>query len=75
MSHYVYILQSLQDPKYYIGETTDVDTRLKFHNGRIVEVRNTKASQIEIGNSYRPSMYFVEITQGNARKQLKLVKQ
>ena len=32
MSHYVYILQSLKDNKYYIGETHDVKERLLFHN-------------------------------------------
>ena len=32
MAHYVYILQSLKDHKYYIGETSDVEARLKFHN-------------------------------------------
>ena len=32
MSHYVYILQSLKDFKYYIGETHDVEARLLFHN-------------------------------------------
>ena len=32
MSHYVYILQSLKDRKHYIGETTDVEARLKYHN-------------------------------------------
>ena len=32
MPHYLYILQSLKDGKFYIGETTDVDARLKFHN-------------------------------------------
>ena len=32
MPHYVYILQSLKDAKYYIGETSDVQERLKFHN-------------------------------------------
>jgi len=32
MSHYVYILQSLKDKKYYIGETSDVPARLLFHN-------------------------------------------
>lgn len=33
MPHYVYILQSLKDGKYYIGETADVMQRLLFHNG------------------------------------------
>ena len=32
MSHYVYILQSLKDHRYYIGETSDVEARLLFHN-------------------------------------------
>ena len=32
MPHYVYILQSLKDHKYYIGETHDVEARLLFHN-------------------------------------------
>ena len=32
MPHFVYILQSLKDGKYYIGETHDVEARLLFHN-------------------------------------------
>ena len=32
MSHYVYILQSLKDHRYYIGESKDVEARLEFHN-------------------------------------------
>ena len=32
MSHYVYVLQSLKDEKYYIGYSTDVKARLQFHN-------------------------------------------
>jgi putative endonuclease len=32
MAHYVYILQSLKDLKYYIGETANVESRLRFHN-------------------------------------------
>jgi len=40
MAHYVYILQSLKDLKYYIGETSDVEARLKFHNAGLQ--RSTK---------------------------------
>ncbi len=41
MPHYVYILQSLKDKKYYIGETEDVDARLLFHNaGRQRSTKN-----------------------------------
>ncbi len=32
MSYYVYILQSVQDKKYYIGSTADVKARLAYHN-------------------------------------------
>ena len=32
MAHYVYILQSQKDKKYYIGETSNVAVRLLFHN-------------------------------------------
>ncbi len=32
MPHYVYILQSHKDKKYYIGESSDVAARLLFHN-------------------------------------------
>ncbi len=41
MSHYVYILQSLKDHRYYIGETSDVEARLLFHNsGKQRSTRN-----------------------------------
>ena len=41
MAHYVYILQSLKDFRYYIGETADVEARLKFHNAGLQ--RSTKS--------------------------------
>jgi putative endonuclease len=41
MPHFVYILQSLKDKKYYIGETSDVQARLLFHNsGKQRSTRN-----------------------------------
>jgi putative endonuclease len=40
MPHFVYILQSLKDGKYYIGETHDVEARLLFHNSG--QQRSTK---------------------------------
>ena len=30
--HYVYILYSPSQDKYYVGQTPDLDTRLLFHN-------------------------------------------
>ena len=32
MAHFVYILQSEKDCRYYIGETHDVTARVAFHN-------------------------------------------
>lgn len=41
MPHFVYILNSLKDKKYYIGETADVAARLLFHNsGRQRSTKN-----------------------------------
>ncbi|MBL0183133.1 MAG: GIY-YIG nuclease family protein [Chitinophagaceae bacterium] len=41
MPHYVYILQSLKDQKYYVGETHGVEARLQFHNsGKQRSTRN-----------------------------------
>ena len=41
MSHFVYILQSLKDGRYYVGETSDVNARLLFHNAG--KQRSTKS--------------------------------
>ena len=41
MAHFVYILQSLRDHKYYIGETRDVEARVRFHNAGLQ--RSTRA--------------------------------
>ncbi|MFN8252705.1 MAG: GIY-YIG nuclease family protein [Ferruginibacter sp.] len=32
MPHYVYVIRSLKDGRYYTGETSDVVARLAFHN-------------------------------------------
>jgi putative endonuclease len=36
MFHYVYILRSLKDNKFYVGYTVDLRKRLKEHQQRIV---------------------------------------
>jgi putative endonuclease len=41
MIYYVYILKSEKDGGYYYGFTTDLDTRLRFHNEGLV--RSTKS--------------------------------
>ena len=40
MCQFVYILQSLRDGGYYIGETSDVESRILFHNSG--QQRSTK---------------------------------
>jgi putative endonuclease len=32
MTYFVYILQSLKDNSYYIGYTSNLENRLKYHN-------------------------------------------
>ncbi|MEJ7610826.1 MAG: GIY-YIG nuclease family protein [Ferruginibacter sp.] len=41
MPHFIYILKSLKDHKYYIGESANVTARLKFHNAG--KQRSTKS--------------------------------
>jgi putative endonuclease len=43
MSHYVYILKSLKDGGYYIGETKDVLKRLEFHNSSLQRSTRNRA--------------------------------
>jgi putative endonuclease len=39
--YYVYVLQSLQDGKFYVGYTKDLKERLKSHNlGKVTSTRN-----------------------------------
>ena len=33
MTYYVYIIRSLKNDKFYIGQTNDLDKRLQRHNG------------------------------------------
>lgn len=42
MPHYVYIIQSLKDSKYYVGETSDIEARLKFHNDGLQRSTRTR---------------------------------
>ncbi len=39
--YYVYLLKSLKDNKYYIGQTNNVDKRLAIHN--LGQVQSTKS--------------------------------
>jgi putative endonuclease len=37
MAHFVYILKSLKDNRFYIGETADLERRIFEHNERWVK--------------------------------------
>lgn len=55
----------------------DVTVKVTDATGRLVEQRtNIAANQVlQIGNTYKAGLYYVEVTQGAERKQAKLVKQ
>jgi putative endonuclease len=43
MAHFVYIIKSLKDSRFYIGETADVERRLFEHNeGWVKSTRNRR---------------------------------
>jgi len=42
MSHFVYIIRSLKDGRYYIGESSDINVRLKEHNEGWVKSTRTR---------------------------------
>jgi hypothetical protein len=46
-------------------------------SGKVIEVRNNLVAgqTLQLGNNYRPGMYFVELIQGDKRRIVKLVKQ
>jgi putative endonuclease len=53
MAHYVYILQSLKDKGYYVGETKDVVARIAFHNkGLQRSTKNRTPFQILLVEEY-----------------------
>jgi putative endonuclease len=60
MQYFVYILKSLKDGKLYIGQTNDVDERIKRHNsGRVGVTRNRRPLELiyrEIHNSRMEAM-------------------
>ena len=42
MSHFVYAIYSEEADRYYIGETSDLDRRIKWHNIHEFESASTK---------------------------------
>jgi hypothetical protein len=56
--------------------TDKITIRVFDMNGRTVQViQNLATGQtVQLGSGYRPGIYFVEMLQGNQRKQVKLLK-
>ncbi len=54
-----------------------VSIKVTDMTGRLIEQRsNLSANQaLRVGDNYRAGMYYVEVTQGASKKQVKLVKQ
>ncbi len=51
--HYVYIIRSVKDGKYYIGETSDVITRLNYHNsGKQQSTKNRIPFELVLSEEY-----------------------
>lgn len=47
MKGYVYILKSMSCGQYYVGSTTDIKTRLYFHNsGRVIATKNKRPYEL-----------------------------
>ena len=52
--HYVYILQSERDRKFYIGETQNIEERLKYHNrGKVISTRHRRPMRLVGYEIYR----------------------
>ena len=60
------------------GRSTEkISIRVTDLTGRLIEARNNiGATQVlKIGSTYKAGMYYIEVTQGAAKRQLKMVKQ
>jgi putative endonuclease len=58
MAYHVYILQSLKDSKYYIGSTSDVEARLRFHNAGLQRsTRNTVSLGLTLTEIFQTSRH------------------
>jgi putative endonuclease len=53
--YYVYLLKSLKDGKYYIGQTNDLHKRLEMHNDGLVKSTRKRKPFILIGYEIYPT--------------------
>lgn len=47
MMHYVYVLRSIKDGRFYVGYTMDLERRLTEHNaGKVLSTKNRKPFEL-----------------------------
>ncbi|MBI4039615.1 GIY-YIG nuclease family protein [Candidatus Daviesbacteria bacterium] len=77
--HYIYILKSLKDGKYYTGFSSDLRNRLKDHNsGNVQSTKNRRPLELIYYEAYKEKSQaikrekFLKTTKGKLqlRKQL-----
>jgi len=50
---YTYVLLSKKDNKFYIGQTNDIEVRLKMHHeGQVISTRNRKPFKLILTEEY-----------------------
>jgi putative endonuclease len=47
MMHYIYVLRSIKDGRFYVGYTMDLERRLTEHNaGKVLSTKNRKPFEL-----------------------------
>ena len=76
--YFVYILKSLKDNKYYIGQTDNIDLRLKRHNNGLVQSTKSRTPLVLIrketfgtrGEARKRENYLKKLKGGNEFKKI-----
>jgi len=76
--YYVYILQREKDWKLYIGQTNNVEERLKMHNlGRVIATRNRRPFKLLVTKEFstrkeamKTERYLKKLKGGNEFKKI-----
>jgi putative endonuclease len=76
---YVYLLKSLKDNKYYIGQTQNVEKRLKAHNSGLVQSTKPRRPLVLIGyetfDSRNEARWFEYNLKNHSDRKKKFIKQ
>ena len=55
--HFIYIIQSLKDKRFYVGCTSDVEKRLAKHNAGVVRSTKSRKPFILLYTEHYPDRY------------------